>query len=236
MTSHAVPKDSLHRSFSYFFEVPDTVLGPFQGRMMEGFGECLLGPEPELTWGEHTPAPWKLYAVVELKATGKRGAAAAGISFIIDRRLMTILRPRDVIHLAALPALGISILREGLLVAAAGAVSTLIRLPLGREVTIRFPEPAGVPVHVAPGQRYRPEDFPIRPIELSVEGVTRAMWQGRPTMGRYDVFIARQVRDGEPRLSMERSKVCAETSAHTSAQLMDRDGCRVIEWAAGPTE
>lgn len=226
--------DSLHRSCSYVFEVPDKVPGPFQGRATEGFGECLLGPAPELTWAEHTPAPWKLYAVVELKATGKRGATAAGMSFIIDRRLMTVLRPRDAIHLAALPSLGISILRDGLLVAAAGAAATLIRLPLGREVAIRFPGPAGVPIHVAPGKRYRPEDFPIRPIELSVEGVTTALWQGRPTMGRYDVLIARQVRDGEPRLSLERSKVCAETSAHTSAQLMDRDGCRVVEWSAGP--
>jgi hypothetical protein len=224
--------DSAHLSFSYVFEVrdDDNAHGPFQGRVTEGFGDCLLGCAPELTWAEHTPAPWKLYALLQLKATEKRRATAAGISFVIDRGLMTVLRPGDFIHVAALPSLGISILRDGLLVAGAGAAATLIRIPLGRDVAIRFPEPAAVPVRVAPGKHYRPEDFPIRPVELSAAGETRALWEGRPTVGRYDVLIARRVHDGEPRVSMEWLNVCAETSAHTSAQLMDGDGCRVVEW------
>jgi hypothetical protein len=64
-----------------------------------------------------------------------------------------------------------------------------------------------------------------------VAGETKALWRGRPTMGCYDVLIARRVHDGEPRISMERLRVCGETSAHTSAQLMDREGCRVVDWS-----
>ena len=79
------------RSFSYVFEVPENRRGPFTGRVSDGFGQCLLGAAPELSWTEHTPAAWKLYARIELKASDRQ-APAASVSFTIERGLMTVLR------------------------------------------------------------------------------------------------------------------------------------------------
>ena len=130
----------------------------------------------------------------------------------------------------ALPLLGISIVRNGLLIAAAGSAPTLTRIPLGSEVSLTFPEPAEVRIVLGGGERYRPENFAVRPVAVSVVGEpSRACWRGRPTVGRYDVLVDRGLHLGEPRVSMELSKICPETAAHTSAQLMDTDGYQVAE-------
>ena len=224
-THMSSPRDN----FSYVFEVGEDRRGPFNGRVTGGFGECVLGSAPELSWTEYTPAAWKLYARVELKAT-ERQTAVAGISFIIDRGLMTVLSSGDYVYLAALPLLGISIVRNGLLIAAAGSAPTLTRIPLGSEVSLTFPEPAEVRIVLGGGERYRPENFAVRPVAVSVVGEpSRACWRGRPRVGRYDVLVDRGLHLGEPRVSMELSKICPETAAHTSAQLMDRDGYQVAE-------
>jgi hypothetical protein len=217
--------NSPRQHLGYTFRVGDTPRGPFSGRMTEGASECLLGAAPALTWAEHTPEPWKLYARVTLTASD----GAEGISFVIERGVLMMLRSGDDMHVAASPALALSVVRGGFLIAAAGAAATLSRMPLGRDVAIRFADPAVVRPEIAPGARYRPEDFPIRPVEISIAGARRAMWHGRPTMGAYDVFVTRGIHGGEPRISIEMATVCPQTSAHTSAQLMDRDGYDILE-------
>jgi hypothetical protein len=222
-------------SFSYVFEVGDDSRGPFQGRVTDGFGECLLGPAPEMTWTEHTPAAWKLYARVELKAMDKRGAAAAGVSFVIDRGLMKVLRPGDHLYVAALPALGLSIVHDDFLVAAAGPADVLARVPLGSEVDLRYPgedlerrffkQPEAFHYFMG-GPAPRGKPF----VEIAAGGETCIMPWGRPTMGPFELFVRGSARPDVLLLSIERLKVCPETSAHTSAQLMDRDGYEVVEW------
>jgi hypothetical protein len=220
---------SLRRNLGYTFQVADTPRGPLSGRMTEGVRESFLGPAPNLTWIEHTPEPWKLYARVTLTASAREDGNAANISFLVERGVLTMLRAGDVVHVAASPALALSILRDDILIAAAGAATTLARMPLGRDVTIRFPDPAVVRPEISPGARYRPEDFPARPLEILIAGARYAMWHGRPTLGPYEVFVRRGIHDGEPRMSIEMAKVCPQTAAHTSAQLMDRDGYTIVE-------
>jgi hypothetical protein len=221
--------DSPRRNFGHTFRVRDTPRGPLSGRITDGVAECLLGAAPTLTWAEHTPEPWKLYARVTLTASESGAGDAQSISFVIDRGLLTMLRSGDVVHIAASPGLGLSIVRDDFLIAAAGAATTLSRMPLGRDVAIRFPDPAVVRHEIADGARYRAEDFPTRPVEISIAGTRTAMWHGRPTIGAYDVFVTRGIHGGEPRLSVEMATVCPQTSAHTSAQLMDRDGYDIVE-------
>jgi hypothetical protein len=220
--------DSPRRHLAYTFKVGDAPRGPLPGHITAGMGGVLLGPAPRLTWAEYTPAPWKLYARVTLTASEGDDRDAQSISFVIERGLLTMLRSGDVVHIAAAPALGLSVVRHGFLIAAAGDATTLSCMPLGSDVVIRFPDPARVPHRVAPGARYRPEDFPTRPVEISIAGEQTAMWQGRPTIGAYDVFVTRRLH-GEPRISFEMATVCPQTSAHTSAQLMDRDGYDILE-------
>ena len=215
-------------NFGYTFHVGDTPRGPLSGRITEGLGQCLLGPAPSLTWAEHTPAPWKLYARLTLTDSESDERDAESISFVLERGLLTMLRSGDVMHIAASPALGLSVVRRDFLIAAAGDATTLSRMPLGHDVAIRFPDPAVVRPEIAPGTHYRPEDFPTRPVQISIAGAERAMWHGRPTMGAYDVFVTRRIHGGEPRLSIEMATVCPQTSAHTSAQLMDRDGYDIL--------
>ena len=183
---------------------------------------------------EDTPAAWKLYAQVTLKASKKRGAAAAGISFVIDRGLMTVLRPGDQLHIAGRPALGLSIVHDDFLVAAAGPADVLARLPLGSAVKICYPgenlesrffKQPGAADYFLGGPAPIGNPF----VEIAVGGETRIMPWGRPTIGPFEVFVRESGRPEVLLVSIERLKVCPETSAHTSAQLIDRDGYRVVD-------
>jgi hypothetical protein len=220
--------NSLLPSFGYTFRLVEPLGGPLSGCITDGHGEYFLGQSPGLRWAEHTPEPAKRYARVSLTASASAARHSKSISFLIERGLLTMLRSGDVMHVGAYPALGLSILRDDILIAAAGDATTLSLMPLGADVAIRFPDPAAVHPEIAPGASYRSEDFPTRPVELCIAGIRRAMWRGRPTMGPYDVFVTRGLH-GNSRMSVEMARVCPQTAAHTSAQLMDRDGYQLVE-------
>ena len=220
--------NSLLPTFGYTFRIGETLSGPLSGCITDGYDESFLGKSPGLTWAEHTPEPWKRYARVTVTASAGAAGHGKSMSFLIERGLLTMLRSGDVMHVGASPALGISILRDDILIAAAGDAATLSLMPLGADVAIRFPDPGAVHPEIAPGTSYRSEDFPARPVELCIAGMKRAMWHGRPTMGPYDVFVTRGLQ-GNSRMSVEMARACPQTAAHTSAQLMDRDGYQLVE-------
>jgi hypothetical protein len=220
--------------FSYVFEMPEEPRRATVGRVADGSGKCLLGAAPVLTWTEYTPQPWKLYARVKLTRSASRGAPAARAFFAVDRGVLTMLRPGDLLHVAALPWLGISIIRNGCLLAAAGAVETLSRISLGVDVQIRFP-----------GENLEERFFRQRHsghcwlggpppigepfVEIVAAGKTQIMPWGRPTIGPYEVFVRSSVTSPSLLVSIQRLKACPETSAHTTAQLLDRDGYPIID-------
>jgi hypothetical protein len=218
--------------FSYIFDVRDNRQGPFSGRISEGFGECLLGTAPELAWTEYTPPGGQWYARVELNATGK-SAQAVSVSFVIDRGLMTVLRPGDQLHIAAFPALGLSIVHDDFLVAAAGPADVLAHLSLGSEVEVRYPGEDLEKRYLKMRRgftRYlgNPVPGPKSLVEFAVAGETEIMRWGRPKRGAFELLVRGSSRPEVGLVSIERLKICPETSAHTSAQLMDRDGFQIV--------
>ena len=221
-------------TFSYIFKVPGNTRLPMAGRVWDRFGHehersrCLVGPTPVLVWEEHTPEAWKLYARVTLTAVETRRATVAGIAFTLERGLLTMLRPRDVLHVYGDPMIGLSILRDSQLIAAAGSGGALSYIPTGEDVDI------GIPGDLISQSeaifRTRDPNYRMieRPVQITIGGETRIMRWGRPKMGPFEVFVVPSGRDKYPRVSLERIGVCPETAAHTSAELLDREPYQVI--------
>lgn len=221
--------------FSYSFDTPEDTGGPMRGEGWAEFDSGTTSPAlaASLTWIADTPEPWKLYATVAVNA--EHLAESVGVTLTIERGLLTTLRRGDSLHIRAEGLwTALSIIRAGRLIAAAGAAGALVGVPLG-EVSIRLPHPEDVPLP-APwvGAPARPDVYPSRPVEISVGRAKQAWWWGRPTIGPFDIMIGRG-RDREPRLSLERKKVCPETAAHTTAELLDRHRLEITHRRNGRT-
>jgi len=226
---------AIEGTFDYVFDVSTVAgaAGPLQGRPREPLARTdrrLLGHAPLLEAVEYQREAWQLYARITLTGGEGRHASVRSASFSVDRGLVRVLRQGDVLYISRTlcAGLGLSILRDGQLVAAAGAITSV---PLGTDVSARHP---GDLVEQAE-QIFRTRDPQYRtresPIELSVAGVTRILHGGRPTLGPYEVFVRHGFLRGIPgtdeSLSIERRGVCPDTAAHTTAQLLDEEGLRL---------
>ena len=222
-------------TFDYTFDVVDApgVYTQLTGRRREARspgGGQFLGHAPLLTWAEYQPEPWKLYARITLIASSPQNATFESASFSVDRGLVRMLRPGDVLHVSRTPCagMGLSILRSSHLVAAAGAITSV---PLGVDVFVRHPWDL-----IREAERIfrtRDTEYHVResPIELWVDGVTSIMHAGRPRIGPYDILIRHGFVAGTPGtdecVSIERCGVCPDTAAHTSAQLLEEHGLEI---------
>jgi hypothetical protein len=131
-------------TFDYRFVVADGSHGgtrQMQGMLrepIEGDQDRLLGHAPLLQTVEYHREKRQLLCLVTLTVTEKKHAIASSFSFNVDRELIAMLRPNDVLYISRThcAGLGLSILRDGELVAAAGAVTCV---PLGPTVSVRYP-------------------------------------------------------------------------------------------------
>ena len=225
-------------TFDYRFVVPE---GPASGtrRMPGGLREPidhdperLLGHAPLLETVEYQREPWQLYSRITLSATDKQYAIARAFAFSVDRELIAMLRPEDVLFISRThcAGLGLSVLRGGELVAAAGAV---IHVPLGPTVSVRSPMELidqAEAIFRARDPEYRMGN---QPVELCVGDVRRILHGGRPTIGGFEILVRHGFLRGLPGtnecISIERLKMCPSTAAHNSAQLMEEgdDGPRL---------
>src|SRR4051812_14215175 len=85
--------------------------------------------------------PLVLRSRLRLTAATRRHARVGSIAFHVDQALTRMLLPRDMLFMArtSTGGLALSIVREGTLLAAVGAVAGL---PLGGDVHVRFPRDA----------------------------------------------------------------------------------------------
>jgi hypothetical protein len=221
-------------TFSCVFGVGDDRKAPMPGRMCDLAGVVLQQQDthPVLEWAEYTPEPWKEYARVTLSVPATGNRTASKISFTVERGLMRALRPSDHVQVGAGPAIALTVVHDDFLVAAAGPADVLSQLPLGSEVRLRFPgEDLAARFLTQPeaihylGSSPPPPGHPY--VEVIAAGERRIIPWGRPTLGPYEIFVRPSVRPEVPLISIERLKICPETSAHTTAQLLDRDGFQV---------
>ena len=128
-------------TFDYTFVVPagprtgarqmqDALPQPLQGDL-----ERFLGHAPLLQAVECHREKWQLLSRVTLSAADKKHAIGFSFSFTVDRELIAMLRARDTLYIsrAHCARLGLSVLRDGALVGAAGAV---MHVPLRPMVSV----------------------------------------------------------------------------------------------------
>jgi len=216
----------------YEFEIRGDLLNGegVTGRPAESVGgdaKRLVGYAPRLTAVGYQREAWQLYARVTLTATDRGHATVGRASFSVDRRFIRMLRDRDMLYMSrtSCGGVGLSVLRQGELIGAAGAVT---HVPLGRGQSV------GLPLDLIRQAESifqgRDASYYMRecPIEIGLAGETRITDGGRPTIGPYDVFIRHGFLRGMPGTdvcaSIERKGVCSDTAAHTSAQLLDEEG------------
>lgn len=148
------------------------------------------------------------------------------ISFAVDSALLRTLRANDHVHIVRTwhGGIGLSIVREGELVAAVGAVT---KIPLGSGVSAYLPRDR---VREAE-QLFQGQDseffFPEWPVELRVGDVTKTIFYGRRTLGQYQFWVLNPLIVGTPGIeecaSIERLGICPEGAAYGSAELMARE-------------
>lgn len=217
-------------TFDYAFVVPD---GPKSGsRKMQGalrhplkwYEQRFVGRHPILEAVEYQKEAWQLYSRITLTPGGWGRAGATSFTLSVDRGLMVMLRPADVVHISRTHAggVGLSVLREDRLVAAAGAIT---HVPLGVDVTVGHPVDLigqAAAVFRARDPQYRISD---NPIEIRVGNVTRLLSIGGATLGDYDIRVHHGCVLGYPGrdecVSVERQGWCPDLAAHTSAELID---------------
>ena len=221
-----VPDHDGSGSFECLAQVREPVVSTGDERhdfRLVGLAPLLRVADGGMTPDASTRRPWVMRSTISLIASTRRQSSAAAVSFHVDKALIERLQPGDVIHLARTPVigLGLSVIRGGELVVAAGAVTAV---PLGPDVEARIPMDL-----VARAQtifRQRDPDFEFRelPVEVSVDGYGSMFYCGRQTMGQYIVFVDHGFLCGLPGrdacAAISRIGACNDVVAYCSALLL----------------
>jgi hypothetical protein len=177
-----------------------------------------LTPDP----GEKRPRVMR--SLISLVASERRRATIATASFHVDKALMSSLRSGDLVHVTYTDCcgLGLSVLRQGALVVAAGAVTAV---PLGNDVEARIP---GDLIDRAEAIFRSVDDefeFLETPIEIRVAASRVLLLAGYRTRMGHDMYVVHGFQPGEPGNSecaaIYQRALCPETAAHASALLLD---------------
>jgi len=178
--------------------------------------------------------PWVMRSRITLSAATQDGAGVAEASFHVDKALTSSMRQGDEVHLSrtACGGLGLSVLRRGELVVAAGAVTTV---PLGEKIRAEIP---GDLIAAATAVFHRRDpgfQFPELPVELNISSSRWILHGGRRKIDEYRVFLVHGFLVGLPGHNecgaIYHKGKCPESAAHASAMLMDcEDALSMARW------
>jgi hypothetical protein len=164
---------------------------------------------------------------VTLTASSRQHSQIAAASFHVDEALFLNARPRDVVHMTrtSCGGVGLSIIRDGELVVAVGAVTSV---PLGRSVSARIPTDLTERAE-AIFREHAPEfTFVGLPVEITVNGSSLILYRGRPTLTGYAIFVIHGYLPGMPgkdeSLALSRKGTCPDSAANLSAMLLECEG------------
>jgi hypothetical protein len=178
--------------------------------------------------------PRVLRSQIRLAAAERKGATASAVSFHVDGSLISALRPRDELHMSrtSCGGLGLSIVRNGQLIAGVGALTAV---PLGNDVRVSVPEDLITDAEAVFRRRDPQFQFPELPIELSIGGCRHVVFRGWIHLEGYEVFMEHGFYRGIPGrnecLAISLNGACSVTAANASAQLLDfPDVLQFVEW------
>ena len=231
---------TLNRSFDYVIDVPEGGRAslPWVARVrtpVDPEAELLVGHSPAVALDDFDVRPGVQRTRITLTAANSTGAAWHEASLTIDRGFANMLKPHDLVHVARgrRDGLGISVLRQGLLIAAAGSVSSV---SLGDTVSVRRP---GDLVREAE-QIFRARDPAYEmwncPIEVTTETGTRLLHWGRPTLGRYEVFVVHGFVCGRECVAITLPGICPDCAATITAPLLDKPDALQVRPFGDPKE
>jgi hypothetical protein len=171
------------------------------------------GPTPKAGWYRGRWLPDVQRALITISSR---------TSFYVAMDFVRSLRCGDSLYLALTPCagMGLSVIRDETLVAAAGAVTAV---PLGRDLVVRHPEELRLAVEalfeeVDPD--YQPPDMPI---EIQFEGQRHLVYRGTRDLGPYRIYMIHGFLSGMPGtdecLAISRSGF-SETATNSTAQLL----------------
>jgi hypothetical protein len=223
-----VPKDP-HNHDSPWPVRMDEPVPPFGDSL---FTSRLVGYSPHLYRSNAgTVSPHKLDTPVThttrltLVAQDKKNASVSESSFLIASSLFSSLQQGDLFHMAGTDCggTGFSVIRDGRLVFAAGAVHAV---PLGEDIRVNFPNMS------ESGQRYMlgplncDPELRQQPIEVRVGTQAFTAYEGRSQLGGYKLSVVHAFRLGIPGddecVAMIRTEAGSLEEVEMSARLLDR--------------
>lgn len=177
--------------------------------------------------------PKVLRAQLALIASERDRAGVSAASFHVDKVLISALRPRDVLNMTRTRGcgLGLSVIRDGELVVAVGAV---MAVPLGNNVEVQIPSDLVDEVEAV--FKKRDPDFELTelPVEVRVGDQRRVLYVGMHQLEQYQVWVGHGFYLGFPGvdacLALSLIGKCPAGTAQRSAMLLDSDGLSVAEW------
>ena len=168
--------------------------------------------------------PKVLRSRITMTAATRSHARVRSATFHVDSALSTLLQPRDRVFFGRTDCggVGMSVVRDGRLVVAVGAVSSV---PLGDHVRVHTPHQL-----VVEGERpFKGIDpdfhFPELPVQVDVDGTTRIFFRARTDIGDYFLWVEHGFFLGLPGTEMcvaiALKRACPDVAAIASAQLLD---------------
>jgi hypothetical protein len=197
-----------------------------------------FSPYLEITGGGPTPNPGMscpsvLRSRLTLTASDRKNSTVSSVSFYLDRDLTSICEPGDRLHMArtSCGGLGVSLLRNGQLVFAVGAISSV---PLGNEVRAGTPRDLVQEAETAFRQRDPKFRFREFPVQIIIRGRSRIMFRGWEKLENYDIWLEHGFFPGIPGVNecaaIALKGACGAVPASASAQLLNGCELEVVEW------
>jgi hypothetical protein len=167
--------------------------------------------------------PAVLRSELRFASTDKR-AQKLTATYYVDRVLVNALRPGDSLYMARTvgDGLGISALRQGNLIFAAGAVCAL---PLGSKIQVRNSRELITAAGKVFWQRDPEFEFSELPIEICTARASSILCRGTVDRGGYHVWVAHGFSPGlfgrDECVAISLQGVCEPAAANCSAQLLE---------------
>lgn len=224
----------------YEFVVPEE--GAPDGATLTGQGRDagvrlsgLLGDSAVLEVTHISPGPSLLHSRLRLTPAGdvppniSQFVPDPSLAFDVDRQVTRKLEPGDILTICRTlcGGLGISVVRDGRLVMAAGAV---MDVPLGRDVRVTVPSDQLSGATEALKTLDPGFEWHEVPVAIVVGGETRVSFRGRFTMDGHAIYMINGPISGLPGtdacLAIARTDVCQPVAANTTA-LLSREWAKV---------
>ena len=211
--------------FDYVIDIPEGahLALPWTARLRvppeEGW-TATVGAHPMVTFENFDVRPGVERTRIRFETAAGDTADFKAVSFVVDRRLAEMFKPNDTLYVARRDrgGFGVSVIRQVLLVGAAGSVSAV---PLGGSIAVSLPDQLSNDAEAVfrqVDQKYRMWEVPV---QIAGELQVRLLHRGRATIGRYEVFVVNGFAGGTENVAITLPGVCPDCAMTLTAQVIN---------------